>query len=88
MAVIFAVLSDLSAGIPTLIKARNHPKTESYETFLAGLISVATSFFAMQSYTITETSFAVYIVIFNTTIVSILVRKRMAKLWSNLRLKI
>ncbi len=83
IAIIFAIISDTCAAIPTIIKSRQHPQTESKSAYFTGLISVITSFFAMKTYGIAEIAFPIYIIILNTTIISILLRKRIANLWSN-----
>ncbi len=88
IAILFAILSDGFAAIPTITKSRQHPQTESKSAYVTGLISVITSFFAMKTYGIAEIAFPVYIIILNTSIITILLRKKIAHLWSNLRPKI
>jgi len=74
IAILFAILSDLTAGIPTLIKSWKEPKSESAAPFLAGLVSTSTSFFAITMWSFAEIAFPIYLVAIN--IVLILTIKR------------
>lgn len=70
IAIIFAIISDLLAGIPTIIKTWQHPGTEVPGPYITALIASATAFFAMTTFTFTEIAFPIYLVLFNTLILS------------------
>ena len=63
IAIIFAILSDGFAAVPTLVKSWNHPKTESGIAYLTGLFNALTSFAAIKLWTFAEYAFPVYLVI-------------------------
>lgn len=87
IAIIFAIISDGFAAVPTIIKSRQHPQTESTSAYITGLISVITWFFAMKTYAITEIAFPIYIIILNTSIIVILLRKRIAQRWKKFKIQ-
>jgi len=65
IAIIFAILSDFSAGLPTLIKMIKYPETESAGPFGAGLFNALTGFFAIKSWVFSQYIFSVYLVLVN-----------------------
>lgn len=69
VAIIFAIASDAFAAIPTLIKWRNHPQTESVEAFIWWLFSASTSFFALRTFGFTELAFPIYLVIIDSMLI-------------------
>lgn len=81
IAIIFAILSDIFAAIPTIVKSFHHPETEWISPYLLWLINNGTSFFAMKTFSLSEILFPIYLLIFNISIVSIILRKRIAKIW-------
>jgi len=70
IAVIFAILSDLLAAIPTLIKWWKRPETETVWAFVWGLFSASTSFFALKVFSFTEIGFPIYLVSINILLIS------------------
>ncbi len=64
-AIIFAIASDGVAAIPTLRKGWNHPETESPYPFFAGLFGAATSFLAIQMWTLSSYAFPIYLAVIN-----------------------
>ncbi len=65
MAVLFAILSDGLAALPTLIKAWQFPKTESGIVYTTALFNIMTSFAAIQNYTFPEIGFPIYNTLLN-----------------------
>ncbi len=63
IAIMFAIISDALAAIPTLIKWRQHPETESPIAFAWWLFNALTSFFALKKFWFTEIAFPLYLVI-------------------------
>jgi hypothetical protein len=61
IAILFSIIADLIAGIPTLIKAYNAPETENYSVFLFGSISAAITLLAIDKWEFSYYAFPVYI---------------------------
>ena len=51
VAIIFAIVSDALAGVPTIIKALRNPETESAWPFIVGVFSPFTSFLVATAWT-------------------------------------
>jgi hypothetical protein len=71
MAILCAVLADLFFGIPTIIKAYKNPKSEIYLAWLSCSIAGLLSLFAVRSYILTEFLYPLYLFIFDTSILLI-----------------
>ncbi len=76
LAIIFSIISDFFAAIPTIIKSWDHPESESIATYSTGLLSASTAFFAMQTYSISEIIFPIYIISINTFLIVVLSKKQ------------
>jgi hypothetical protein len=63
IAILFAILSDGSAAVPTLIKSWKYPKTEHPSVYAAGLFSALTSFTVIKSWAFAEVAFQIYLII-------------------------
>ncbi len=85
VAIIFSILSDGLAAVPTLTKAWSHPETESVGPFVGGLLSQMTSFFAIQTWTMTSFAFPVYLVSINLMFIGILARQYFIPQFANRR---
>ncbi len=71
-AIIFSIISDGLAAIPTLIKAWKYPHTESVIAFVGGLILALSSFFAITSWNFSSLAFPIYLVVLNAIVIFIL----------------
>jgi len=69
VAIVFAMVSDAFAAVPTLRKAWNHPETESVWPFVVGVFSASTSFAAAVAWTFSELAFPVYLIVTNILLV-------------------
>jgi len=69
IAIIFAILSDFTAALPTFIKSWKEPKSESIAPFTTGLISTSTTFFALTMWNFAELAFPIYLLIINTLLI-------------------
>ncbi len=78
LTIIFSILSDLFAGIPTLVKSWKRPETENYKVFLFSSISILISFLSIQLWSFNELSFSIYLILMNTAILFAIFKK---KLW-------
>ncbi len=63
VAIIFGILADGLAFLPTLIKAYTNPETESYPLFLLGIMANMFNFAILTSYDFAHLAFPVYILI-------------------------
>ncbi len=82
VAIIFAILSDGFAAIPTLKKAWNNPETESWMPYFTGLLGATTSFAAMQHWTFSNYAFPIYLVSVDLSLIfSVLGRRILAKIF-------
>ena len=77
IAIVFAMVSDGFAAIPTLKKAYNHPETESAWPFIVGVFSPATSFAAAVTWTFSELAFPIYLIIINILLVFSVFNKKL-----------
>ncbi len=80
VAIIFAILSDVSALVPTLIKAWKHPETESGLAYILGGITSATSFSAIPVYYFAAYAFPGYLVIASLLMVFAIFRHKLFRL--------
>jgi len=62
-AVLFAVLADFLAGVPTFIKAYWHPESEADSSFIGGLISSSFGLLAVQEWHFVEYGFPLYLAV-------------------------
>lgn len=79
IAIILALISDICASMPTLVKSRMYPETESIATYSAWLISIATTFFALTNFSLTELLFPVYLFVLNILFIWIIFLRMKAK---------
>ena len=79
IAILFSILSDFLASIPTVIKAWQNPETEPSFAYITSAISMLTSFFAIQEWNFESVSFPIYIVTMNVIIILSIERKRFKK---------
>lgn len=79
VAIVFALLSDLLATIPTLIKSWKYPETETADAFTAGLFSALTSFTAIKTWNFSSVAFPLYLVLVNASLIFCIYRKKFAK---------
>ena len=63
VAIIFSILADLLAGVPTLIKAYKEPESEHSDVFRNGAISALITLLTIKTWTFETYGFALYIFI-------------------------
>jgi hypothetical protein len=76
VAILFAILSDALASVPTLLKGWQHPESESAWTYLVGIFGGLTSFLAITAWTFSQYAFPAYLVIISVLLVLSIYRKR------------
>lgn len=79
VAIVFAVISDIFASVPTLIKLWKYPETETVSPFMAGLFSALTSFVAITSWGFSAYAFPLYLVIMNASLIFCFYRGKVIK---------
>ncbi len=67
LAILFSLLADMLAGMPTLIKAYRHPHTESWIAYAISTFGFGIAFLSVQTYNFENTTFVAYVVILNGT---------------------
>jgi len=75
ISILFAILSDGLAGVPTLIKSWKFPETEAVGGYLPGIFNNILGLFIIKNWTFSIYSFSVYLILMNVTIVFFIYRK-------------
>ena len=76
IAIIFAIISDFIAAVPTLIKSWKHPEAEIATSYATGLINALTSFGAIKMWGFAELAFPIYLVIIDSSLTLAVIRKK------------
>ncbi len=79
IAIVFALVSDLFATYPTLLKSWRYPETETADAFSAGLFSALTSLTAIKTWNFSSIAFPAYLVLVNASLIICIYRKRIFK---------
>jgi hypothetical protein len=75
VAIIFAIVSDALASIPTLTKAWRNPQTESLWPFLVGTLTPLTSFVVATTWGFSELAFPIYLITINVLTFLVIIRR-------------
>jgi hypothetical protein len=65
LAILFSLLADLLAGIPTLIKSYRHPRSESWIAYAISAFGFGISLLSVQIFDLENTAFVAYVFAFN-----------------------
>ena len=76
IAILFSILADLFAAIPTLIKAWRYPETESGLIFIFDILGQTSALFVMKRWDFSESAFAIYLLTISTCIATGIYRKK------------
>ena len=79
IAILFAIISDIFATTPTVIKSWKQPKTETALAYTTGLFNALTSFTAIQTLTFSSIAFPLYWSLANCCIILALYRGKFLK---------
>lgn len=63
LAIIFSIVADFAAGVPTLRKGFIEPKSENIAAYLVGILSAAITLLTIHTRTPTSVTFPIYILI-------------------------
>jgi hypothetical protein len=78
LSVLFAILSDGLASIPTLSKSWTNPETETFTAYLGGIIANILGLFLITNWIFPIYSLGVYFILMNTLIIAFIYRKKLA----------
>ncbi len=81
VAVLFTILSDLFAGIPTIVKIWKYPETENVAPFTTGLFASLTSFTAIRVWNFTSYAFPAYLAMIALIEIGAYYRKRILQIF-------
>ena len=68
LALLFSLLADMLAGIPTLIKSYRHPHSESWIAYAISALGFGMSFLSVQTYNFENAAFVAYVFVLNTAL--------------------
>lgn len=80
LALLFALVADVLAGVPTVIKAYRHPETESWIAYAISAVGFGLGVLAIQQYTFESSAFIAYLFVANGLLALLAARGRSAKL--------
>jgi hypothetical protein len=79
IAIVFAIIADSFAAIPTLRKGWNNPETETIMPFVTGIINALTGFFAIKYWHFSEYGFTLYLFLMDAALIFSVYGKRITK---------
>jgi hypothetical protein len=80
VAILFSILGDALAGIPTLAKGWRHPQSESPWPYITGVFSASVGLFASQLTTFSGYAFPAYLLVINVLLLLAVYNKKIAAL--------
>jgi hypothetical protein len=72
IAVLFSIISDVLASIPTVVKAYKYPETEMAWPWMAPVVGIILTLWTLEKWTFMNSSFILYILITNTIIFALI----------------
>jgi hypothetical protein len=79
LAILFAIVSDAFAAVPTLLKGWRNPETESLWPYIVGVFSPLTSFFVASTWEFSELAFPAYLIFINVLLVFSITKRSLPK---------
>jgi hypothetical protein len=79
LALLFSLLADMLAGIPTLLKAYRHPRSESWVAYAISTVGFGLCLLSVQAFNFESAAFVAYLFIGNATLAAFASRGRMRK---------
>ena len=76
LTIILTILVDTFAAIPTLIKSYKYPETESGLFYAIGMLTQATGFIAMQTWSFSEYAFGIFVFALNAVLAVLIYANR------------
>jgi len=84
LALLFSLLADVLASMPTLIKSYRHPDSESWIAYAISTFGFGISFLSVKIYNIENAAFVAYVFLLNGTLAVLASRGRKNKQKTNL----
>ncbi len=78
VAILFSVLADGLAAVPTVVKSYRYPQTENYIIYLCGSLSAVITLLTIQQWAFQYFAFPLYIFLMNGLLTFFIVRKKRA----------
>jgi hypothetical protein len=75
VAIVFSIVSDALASVPTIVKAWKYPATESALTYSSGIFSSLTSFLVIKIWVFPAYGFQCYLIVIDCILVSAIYHK-------------
>ncbi len=75
IAIIFFLIGDILASLPTIRKSFSHPETESKFSYIAAFLSCSMALFVFEKISFVEIAFPLYLVLLNWLFIVVLYRK-------------
>ncbi|HEX9082134.1 MAG TPA: hypothetical protein VF768_07635, partial [Holophagaceae bacterium] len=76
LALLFSLLADGLASVPTLLKSYRHPHSESWVAYAVSAVGFGISLLSVQVHTFEATAFVAYLVLLNGTLAGLASRGR------------
>ena len=76
LALLFSLLADGLASVPTLLKAYRHPRSESWVAYAVSALGFGLSLLSVQTHTFESTAFVAYLFLLNGTLAALASRGR------------
>ncbi len=75
LAILFALIADIIAALPTIIKSYKHPETESWVAYAISAFGFGIGILSIQTYTFENYAFVIYLFITQFTLAVLASRK-------------
>lgn len=82
ISLLFAILSDALAAVPTLIKAWRFPETEYAVAYIPGILNNALGLLVIENWNFSIYSFGIYFIVLNSTLILFVLRKQITSFFS------
>jgi hypothetical protein len=79
LALLFSLLADMLASVPTLIKAHRHPHSESWVAYAVSAFGFGISLLSIQTHNFENTTFVAYLFLLNGALTLLASRSRKPK---------
>lgn len=76
LALLFSLVADILAAIPTLIKSISHPQSESWIGYTISAFGFGISLLSVQIFDFENTAFVAYVFVLNATLAVLATRRR------------
>jgi len=77
--IVFAILSDIFAAIPTIVKSWKMPENESAQPYMIGIVTNLLGLLIIKNWIFSIYSFGIYLVIVNLSLVFCIYRKKILR---------